>query len=143
MIYKKHIIFRDSVNDWQEAIRVAAYPLLRDGFITENYIEKMIDSVNTLGPYIVISKDIAIPHANPDDGVIKTALSVLKLNKRVQFSEDKAVKMLIVLAGSSGGEHIELIKEISTLLMDKLKYKEIINTNNLDCLYELLNGKEG
>lgn len=143
MIYKKHIKIKDSVKDWQEAIRVVAQPLLRDGYITQNYIEKMIESVNTLGPYIVISNDIAIPHAHPDDGVIKTALSVLKLKERVQFTNGKSINVLICLAGSSSGQHMELIREISTLLIDKKMYNEIITTNDIDRLYELLKGKEG
>ena len=83
MIKKEHIKSIESVQNWEEAIRIAAESLLQDQSITENYVQKMISNVREMGPYIVISNDIAIPHARPEDGVLKTAVAILKLKNRV------------------------------------------------------------
>lgn len=143
MIEKQHIQTIEQVVDWKEAIRLAAQPLLNDHYITANYIEKMIQNVRDMGPYIVISNDIAIPHARPEDGVLKTAVALLKTHQRVEFAPGKAINTILVLAGSSNGSHINILKDISIILSNKANYQKLIDTNDVDVLYEVINGKEG
>jgi len=143
MIKKEHIKTVESVLNWEEAIRIAAQPLLQDNSITEHYVEKMIANVNDMGPYIVISKDIAIPHARPEDGALKTGIALLKLKQRVSFTPDKSVNTILVLAGSSNGSHINILKDISMILSNKENYQKLIDADDVNVLYEILNGKEG
>lgn len=143
MIQKHHIQTIDHVSDWQEAIRLAALPLEADQYITHDYVDKMIQNVKDMGPYIVISNDIAIPHARPEDGVLKTAVALLKLKNRVQFAPNIAINTVLVLAGSSNGSHINILKDISTILSNKANYQKLIDTDDVDVLYEVINGKEG
>lgn len=49
------IIVKEQVNDWTEAITIASQPLLQEQIIEQGYVQAMIDSVNELGPYIVIA----------------------------------------------------------------------------------------
>ncbi|MFR3686552.1 MAG: PTS sugar transporter subunit IIA [Enterococcus sp.] len=44
-VLKNNIQFRESISDWQEAIQIAAKPLLEKKFINEEYIEAMINNV--------------------------------------------------------------------------------------------------
>lgn len=143
MIKKEHIRTVDSVKDWEEAIRVASIPLIEDQSITEHYVEKMIKNVHDMGPYIVISKDIAIPHARPEDGALKTAVALLKIKNRISFSPEKSVNTILVLAGSSNGSHINILRDISMILSNKENYQKLIDTDDVNVLYEILNGKEG
>jgi mannitol/fructose-specific phosphotransferase system IIA component (Ntr-type) len=129
----------DKVVDWKEAIRVAAAPLLENNIITENYIEKMIETVVTMGAYIVISKDIAIPHARPEDGASRTAISLLKLRNRVNFAEDKDINVIMALASSNSDDHIRILKDIATLLSNTDNYKKLMDTYDVGELYELFN----
>ncbi|MFG6128711.1 PTS sugar transporter subunit IIA, partial [Staphylococcus aureus] len=48
---------------------VASQPLLQEQVIEQCYVEAMIESVNELGPYIVIAPEIAIAHARPNNNV--------------------------------------------------------------------------
>lgn len=143
MIKKEHIKSIESVQNWEEAIRIAAESLLQDQSITENYVQKMISNVREMGPYIVISNDIAIPHARPEDGVLKTAVAILKLKNRVVFSPEKSVNTILVLAGSSNGSHINILRDISMILSDKENYQKLIDADDVNVLYEILNRKEG
>ena len=143
MIKKQHIKTADSVLNWEEAIRKAAEPLLQDQSITTQYVDKMIANVHEMGPYIVISKDIAIPHARPEDGVLKTAIALLKLKKRVSFTPEKSVNTILVLAGSNNGSHINMLRNISMILSNKENYQKLIDADDVNVLYEILNGKEG
>ncbi|PLR78213.1 transcriptional regulator [Bacillus sp. V3-13] len=114
-----NVSFLDAVTSWEEAIKVAADPLLRKGSITPKYIQDMIDNVNINGPYIVIVPGIAMPHAKNEGGVIKTGISFLKLKKPVRFPEGKEVNILFVLAAEDTSGHLELIADLSSLLIDE------------------------
>ena len=73
------IIVKEQVNSWHEAITVASQPLLQEQVIEQGYVEAMIESVNELGPYIVIAPEIAIAHARPNNNVHQVGLSLLKV----------------------------------------------------------------
>lgn len=136
---KEFIQVKDSVKDWKEAIMIASKPLLDDKIITENYQKKMIENVNTMGPYIVLSKDIALPHARPEDGANKSALSILKLKNRVNFSNDKDVNVIITLACSNDNDHIKTLKYISEKLSNKETYADLIKTDDVNEIFDILN----
>jgi len=77
-----HVLLNVSPLDWQESIRLVAQPLLKDKYITENYIEAMINVVKEYGAYIVVGKGVALAHARPEEGVNKLGLSVMTLKTR-------------------------------------------------------------
>ena len=49
----------------------------------------MIETVEKIGPYIVLAPKVAVPHARPERGVNKLGISLLKLNKEVDFNTDE------------------------------------------------------
>lgn len=116
---KGNINFLDGVSSWAESIKKAAQPLVDKGFITTQYIQDMIDNVHNNGPYIVIVPGIAMPHAENKGAVIKTGVSMLKLNHPVLYPEDKEVSILIVLAAEDSNGHLELISNLSSMLIDE------------------------
>lgn len=128
----------DSVDSWESAIRLVAEPLILDKVITENYREQMIRNVEKLGPYIVISQDVAIPHARPEDGAFESAISILKLKERISFGNDKKVNTIIALASSNDDDHIETLKFISITLSDKERYDRLIQSEDVETIYELM-----
>lgn len=117
-ILKNNIRVVDEVLTWEEAIKVAATPLKEDGFIKEEYIDAMLENVVKNGPYIVIMPGIAMPHSRPEDGVLKTGMSLLKLSKNVKFPENKDVQLIFVLATTDSNMHLKLISELTNLLME-------------------------
>jgi PTS system ascorbate-specific IIA component len=142
LIKLEHIQVLDQVENWEESIKVAAGPLLKDGIITESYLNKMIDNVHIMGAYIVISNDIAMPHARPEDGARETAISILKLKNRVRFTAEKEVNVILALACSTNEDHIRTLKYVSTVLSDKQNYLKLMKAESIDELYSLFNGKE-
>jgi PTS system mannitol-specific IIA component/PTS system ascorbate-specific IIA component len=66
----------DEVSSWEEAIKIASTTLKDGGFIKEEYISAMLENVVKNGPYIVIMPGIAMPHSRPEDGVLKTGMSL-------------------------------------------------------------------
>lgn len=136
---KNHVNFLESVPSWEEAIQLAAQPLLDQDFITLTYTQEMIDNVKKNGPYIVIVPGIAMPHAKNKGSVLKTGVSFLKLSKPVLFPEDKEVSILFVLAAKDDSQHLDLISDLSSILIEEEtleKFKNVSSEAELIALIE-------
>ena len=71
--------------NWEDAIEKAGIDLVRDKVIRKKYIEAMKKTVREIGPYFVITKNVAIPHARYEEGAIKTGVSLVTLKNPVNF----------------------------------------------------------
>ena len=107
----------EEVENWEKSIEIASKPLLEKGMIEKTYIEAMINSIKKIGFYVVLRENLAMPHARPEDGVIKTSLSLLKINNYVYYGERK-VQIVIILAASDSNSHINIIMQLSELLQN-------------------------
>ena len=74
--------------NWMEAIKIAAQPLIKRGSITEQYVHNMIKSVVDLGPYIVIMPYFALAHAAPCDDVKQSDVSIATFQNDILFHCD-------------------------------------------------------
>ena len=142
MINKEHIQIVNRVKDWREAIRVGSEPLLQDKIINSNYIEQMIRNVEKMGDYIVVAEGIALPHARPEDGANSSAIAILKLKEKVRFSEGKEVNTIMVLASSSGENHLVTLKLIANTLSNKDNYNRLIEAESIEDIYDIWNAKD-
>lgn len=118
------------VENWEQAIRCGGEILKNNGAIDERYIEGMIDSVKTLGPYIVIAPGIAMPHARPDDSVKKIGMSLITLNNPVNFGnkEHDPVEIVVCLCALDHSSHLKALSELVTFLGDE-EFKEIVKNS--------------
>lgn len=57
-----------SVENFDEAIKASAQPLLTADVIENEYISSILSIYHEIGPYIVITKQIALPHAPIEKG---------------------------------------------------------------------------
>lgn len=109
------IFIVDNVKDYQEAIRLAAKPLLKDGSITKGYIKKVIESHDFSDPYTILGERVAIPHATPKEGVKKIAISMLLVKEGVNFSNEQQVNVVFLLAPIDRKQHNQAILDILTV----------------------------
>lgn len=126
MGFKQSLIDNNSIQlhanaaNWRDAIKIGTDMLIASGAIKPAYHDAIISSVEKLGPYICIAPNLALPHARPEDGVIRTAFALVTLEKPIVFDgEDEPVDVLITLAGSSSDEHMEGLMEVTQVLDDE------------------------
>ena len=124
------------VDNWEEAITVAARPLLNKGVIDDSYVEAMIDSVEKNGPYIVLKDYFALPHAQAGTGVNEVGMSLLTLEEPVDLKGNE-VKVFLVLAAVDASAHLDALSEVSELLMDDEKY-EVVLQGDLEKIRQLI-----
>ncbi|SDK24875.1 PTS sugar transporter subunit IIA [Alkalibacterium thalassium] len=127
---------KTSVDNWEEAITVAARPLLNKGVIDDSYVEAMIDSVEKNGPYIVLKDYFALPHAQAGTGVNEVGMSLLTLEEPVDLKGNE-VKVFLVLAAVDASAHLGALSEVSELLMDDEKF-EIVLQGDLEKIRQLI-----
>ena len=127
-----NIHFASSENlNWEDAIRLAAKPLLANDDVSNNYVDAMINSVNKNGPYINIGSKIALAHARPEMGVKNLSMSVLKLDKPINLVDsDHKIQLIFVLAAINSTSHLRALSELANILGDKQKLKSLFESKN-------------
>lgn len=114
------ISIKNSAKNWQEAIDISMSSLLANHYITLNYIKAVKDSTLTNGPYYILAPGVAMPHARPECGAIKTGMSLTLLKQEVTFADDtEGIKLLIGLSAADSDSHIGAIQALSELLCEE------------------------
>ncbi len=73
---------------WEQAVRTTTQYLEEKGYVTSNYADAIIQSTIDNGPYYVLCPGIAMPHARPEAGVLKTGLGIHIFTEPVDFGSD-------------------------------------------------------
>ena len=129
----------EKVESWEKAIEVGAFPLVKDKKIKFNYIENMIKNIEELGPYIILIPGDAMPHARPDENVLESSISLLKVNEGVKFSENTdKVYLMFCLAAKDSSSHIEIIEKLMEVLSDEEKIEKLIKAKTKEELKSFL-----
>ncbi len=105
---------------WTEAVKVTTAYLETKGYVTSDYASAIIQSTIDNGPYYVLCPGIAMPHARPEAGVLKTGLGIHVFPTAVDFGSDMGpANVLLTLAATDSDTHIEVIQALSEMLVDE------------------------
>lgn len=126
--------------DWEDAIKKTSQILLDHGAIEPRYVSAMIDVIKANGPYIVISKHIALAHARPELGVKEMGLSFSTLNPPINFGADgmDPIKLIITLAALDADAHVDLLGEIAEILMDEERLEALFEATTDERFLEII-----
>ena len=111
----------------------------KEQIIEQGYVQAMIDSVNELGPYIVIAPEIAIAHARPNNDVHQVGLSLLKLNQHVAFcDENHYASLIFVLSAIDNHSHLSVLQNLATILGDNQTVQQLLTATNAQDIKNIL-----
>ncbi|MET6676361.1 PTS mannitol transporter subunit IIA [Citrobacter amalonaticus] len=114
------ISIKPVAKNWQEAIDFSMSSLLANHYVNASYIQAIKDSTINNGPYYILAPGVAMPHARPECGALKTGMSLTLLKQEVQFADDdEPVKLLIGLSATHADSHIGAIQALSELLCEE------------------------
>ncbi len=116
---KNNIVFKDSIPSWEDAVSYSAKPLLDKNFITQDYLNKVLENVQKFGFYFVISPEVAIVHADEGYGVNESGASLLKLKNKVAFGDNKDVKFIFTFASKEDGLYTNILQKFALTLCNK------------------------
>lgn len=147
LLQKKFIQFTEADLRWEDAISMAARPLLEEEYISGSYITAMIETVRNLGAYIVLAPHVAVPHARPEDGVKQLGISLLHSKKPIdfnidtdEFDKDREVHLIFILAAIDSTGHLKALQQLTQILEEEENIEELINTQNPEDLYNKIKG---
>ena len=139
MLKKENVRILDRVEGWEDAIIVSLQSLVEQGYVTENYGKAIIDITNEMGPYYVLTENVALIHGRPETGVLEKQLAVTVLREPVKFSEDGyPVRLLVALAATDSESHLAVMQTLAELFMSENAINDIINAEKAEDVYEYL-----
>ncbi|WP_028330574.1 PTS sugar transporter subunit IIA [Brachyspira alvinipulli] len=126
MLKEKIQIIEDAEN-WEEAIKISAKPLLDNNNIEYRYVDSIINNVYKYGAYIVLVDGAAMAHSRPEDGVIKMGMSFLKIKNGIDFYQtENKVYLFFTLAAEDSSSHQDAMSELADILGNDNLVKKII-----------------
>ncbi len=117
-IDEKMILFKQKCETAEEGIKAAGKVLFKQGYAEEKYIDSMVNNFIENGSYFVLTPGLAIPHGRPEDGVLKTGMSVVILKEAVEFGNraNDPVKVILGLAAKDNDEHLLFMSKLAKVL---------------------------
>lgn len=125
-IEEKYIQIGVKASTWEEAIRIACEPLVKDNVITKEYANDVIKR-ETMWPtgLRVLPYGVAIPHGENMNNVISAAIGVVLLKEEVLFKEagvedgEIGVKVIFLLAMKEPEAQLELLSSLMKVLANQ------------------------
>ena len=118
---------RVTADGWREAVLAAASALVAAGAAGEGYPEACVQVVEDNGPYIVLTKGLALVHARPEQGGLAVGVGVTRLAAPVEFGhpENDPVDLLLAFCTPDPDSHVGtlsgLARALSAGLADRLR----------------------
>lgn len=114
--------------DWKDSVKKSGEVLIRKGDITEDYVQAVIDNVTEAGPYIVIAKGVALPHATNKVGVLHTSMCFVRLAEPVNFGNksNDPVKYIFMLATIDSDSHLGALQDLAEFL-DREEFMSVLD----------------
>ncbi|TVR65777.1 MAG: PTS ascorbate-specific transporter subunit IIA [Spirochaetaceae bacterium] len=112
------IAVRMEASDWEASVRQGGAMMVAAGLVEERYLDAIVDNHRTIGPYFVLAPGIAMPHAKPENGVLKTGYALVTLAQPVSFGdpENDPVDILIFAGAVNREEHNqEVVPQVAEL----------------------------
>lgn len=137
---KEYIQIDVSAKDFKSAIVRATEPFVQYGIVEPSYVEKIIEIYDETGPYIVITKNVALPHAPSEFGAKKLAIGLTILREPVKSGHDAndPVKFLFSLSSPDKDQHLESMSSLVKVLSSQDFLTQLEYVKNEDEVLELI-----
>lgn len=117
-------------NTWEDTIYYGVKKMVELNSVDMDYANKIIDNIKQYGSYMIITKNIALPHASINNSKFKTCLYVLYLKYPIIFPERKRVKLLFFVY-INPKDKTELIDQILKIIDKGYDLNKIENLDDL------------
>ena len=139
LINENNIEILDRLESWSDAIKVSGELLIKQNYVTKDYIQEMKELVEKFGSYIVVADGIAIPHGSIGKNVIKDGAALLVLKEAVKFDDGEMVNIFIPFATRGKKFHSKLLNEIFDIIKRKNLKDKILSLKTKQEIIKYLN----
>lgn len=131
LLTQDNIQFTNKHLSWEEAIALAAKPLIDNASIETTYIDAMVNRIKEFGPFVDLGMGIALPHARPEEGVNKVGMAFLKCENSVFLLDDPKheIKVFVVLAAVDNESHLKALSTLTKILSNKTELEKLLTAS--------------
>lgn len=125
----------DHIDSLPEGIEVGTKLLFEHGYTDSNYGIALIKNFEEYGNRYIISPYLILPHARPEQGVLRSGISMILLKQPYYYRElKKSIRLIVILAAVDSRTHLEYLKEISKIFSSDLFLKRILSSHTKEQL---------
>jgi len=120
----------------EDAIRHTGNILVKNGYVEESYVEKMLEREKLTSTFM--GNYVAIPHGTEDakEAVIESGLTIVTVPEGVDFGDGNIVKVLIGIAGK-GDEHLDILSKIAIVCSEEENIQKILDAASKENIINL------
>lgn len=128
-------------DNWKDAIMKAGQPLLKQQYVTKDYLNEVIKIAEETGPYIVFTPHVALSHAKTEDGALKDGIGLTTLKQPLAFGnkDNDPVKYIFTLSSTQPNGHLDQMAQLVNLLSKKDFFEQIDQAANPAAAADYLN----
>ena len=138
VLIKESILTNKIFLDNKEATIAAGNLLLENGYIEKEYIDSMLEKLETQSFATYIGNGVAIPHGMSEGSkyVNNTGISIIQVPEGVDWNEEKAYIVVGIAANSD--DHMNVLASLADAIEDVEDAKKLWSETSVEKIYQLL-----
>ena len=138
VLIKESILTNKEFSDNKEATVAAGNLLLENGYVQKEYIQSMLEKLDTQSFATYIGNGVAIPHGMSEGSkyIIDTGISVIQVPEGVDWNEEKAY--IIVGIAANSDDHMNVLASLADAIEDIEDAKKLWKETSVDKIFNLL-----
>ena len=138
VLLKESILTGQSFSSKEEATIMAGELLLENGYIEKEYIDSMLEKLDTQSFATYIGNGVAIPHGMADGSkfVRHTGISVIQVPEGILWNEEVAYVIVGIAANSD--DHMGVLSALADAIEDEEDAKKLWRESSAENIYNLL-----
>ena len=138
VLLKESILTGQSFSSKEEATIMAGELLLENGYIEKEYIDSMLEKLDTQSFATYIGNGVAIPNGMADGSkfVRHTGISVIQVPEGIPWNEEVAYVIVGIAANSD--DHMGVLSALADAIEDEEDAKKLWRESSAENIYNLL-----
>ena len=138
VLIKESIFTEQAFSSKEEATIMAGEILLENGYIKKEYIDSMLEKLETQSFATYIGNGVAIPHgmAEGSKHVNHTGISVIQVPEGVLWNEEMAYVIVGIAANSN--DHMGVLSALADAIEEEDDAKKLWRETSIENIFNLL-----
>jgi mannitol/fructose-specific phosphotransferase system IIA component len=138
VLIKESILTEQSFSSKEEATIMAGEILFKNGYVEKEYIDSMLEKLETQSFATYIGNGVAIPHGMAEGSkyVKHTGISVIQVPEGVQWNEE--VAYIIVGIAANSDDHMGVLSALADAIEEEEDAKKLWEETSTENIFNLL-----
>ena len=138
VLVKESILTEQAFSSKEDATVMAGEILLKNGYVEKDYIQSMLEKLDSQSFATYIGNGVAIPHGMAEGSkyVKHTGISVIQVPEGVLWNEEMAYVIVGIAANSD--DHMGVLSALADAIEEEEDAKKLWKESSVDNIFNLL-----